>query len=206
MNSTGSAERDPSESPSRHPSRKIVTPSRSLALGMIVLAGGISLAACSNNGSSSGDSSTSASASTSPNPSATVTATILGQSEPPNAPGQKLTLYTVSVPPGASIAPHDHPGLQIGSIQSGTLTYTVLQGTVTVVDGTSNGQPGPKKEVSAPATLTLGPGQTLYEPDGEYHMAKNLGSEPVVIQLASLVPKDDGLSQPAPTTVPTNVP
>lgn len=109
-----------------------------------------------------------------------------------------MTLYTVTVPPGVKIAPHQHPGLQISTIKAGTLTYTVLAGTVTVVDGvTADGKPGPSRPVSAPATMDLTVGQTLYEPAGEIHQAANNGTTDVVIDLANIVPNDDPLSIPA---------
>lgn len=153
----------------------------------------LSLAACSS-GSASGPPSDDPSASGSP---AAVVATIYGQGEPPNAPGQVLTQYHVTVPPGAAIAPHQHPGMQIGRVTSGELTYTVDKGAVTVFDGTASpGGTVASKQVAAPATITLTPGTTISEREGMVHQAKNNGSQPVELDLSIITPKGEPLSIP----------
>lgn len=168
-------------------------------VGCALIAGTVVASACSGTATS-----TPSATATTPSPTSTaVSSTIYGQADPPDAPGQKMTLYSVSIPAGAVIASHQHPGLQISNIRSGVLTYSVENGTVTVVDGLSGTQPGPSKPVAAPATLQLGAGQTLYEPAGMIHSAKNLGGEPVVIELANIVPKEDPLSLPATPTPST---
>ncbi len=58
-----------------------------------------------------------------------VVATVYGQAVPPNAPGQVLTQYSVTVPPGAVIAAHEHSGQQLARITADELTYTVDKGT-----------------------------------------------------------------------------
>ena len=69
---------------------------RRLVVESLAVVSMLSLAACSS-GSASGPPSDDPSASGSP---AAVVATIYGQGEPPNAPGQVLTQYHVTVPPG----------------------------------------------------------------------------------------------------------
>lgn len=108
-----------------------------------------------------------------------------------------MTLYHVDVPPGAVIAPHQHPGQQISHVTAGTLTYTVISGTVTVVDPPVDGKPGTSREVAGPATIDVTAGQTLTEPAGEIHRATNTGSDVVSIDIAILVPAGQPLSVPA---------
>ena len=61
-----------------------------------------------------------------------VARTILGETEPSNAPGQDLTLQQVTVQPGAQLPTHFHEGTQVASIRAGVLTYTIESGSVTV--------------------------------------------------------------------------
>ena len=146
----------------------------------------------------------SAAASTAPTSSSPVApgpvvakATIYASATPPNAPTQQMTLYHVDVPPGAVIAPHQHPGQQVSHVTAGTLTYTVIAGTVTVVDPPVDGKPGASREVAAPATISVTSGQSLTEPAGEIHQATNTGTAVVSIDIAILVPLGSPLSVPA---------
>lgn len=117
---------------------------------------------------------------------------------PPGAPGRTLTLIRYTIAPGAKLSPHIHPGVQLASIQSGTLTYTVESGTATV---TRAG--GGTEEVTGPATTTLGPGDAVVEHDGMVHFGANDTDQPVVI-LATLLTEDGKdlavtVTTPAPT-------
>jgi len=51
---------------------------------------------------------------------------------PPGAPDSTLTLVRYTIPVGAKRAPPVHPGVQMASIEAGTLTYTVMSGTAQV--------------------------------------------------------------------------
>ena len=140
--------------------------------------------------------------SASPSESAKVVATVYGQAVPPNAPGQVLTQYAVTIPPGAAIAAHEHPGQQIGRITAGDLTYTIDKGTLTIFEGTAApGQEVPSRTVTGPTTITLSAGTTIAEADGMVHNAKNNGTGPVEITLSILTPVGDPLS--VPITLPT---
>jgi quercetin dioxygenase-like cupin family protein len=123
--------------------------------------------------------------------------TVFATATPPNAPTQALTLYHVDVPAGAVIAPHQHPGQQLSHVTSGTLTYTVISGQVTVFDPPVNGKPGRSRTVAAPATIDVRAGQSLAERAGEIHRATNQSSTVVRIDIAVLVPRGDPLSIPA---------
>ena len=118
---------------------------------------------------------------------------------PPGAPGRTLTLIRYTNAPGAKLSPHVHPGVQLASIQSGTLTYTVESGTATV---TRAG--GDTDEITGPATTTLGPGDAVVEHDGMVHFGANDTDQPVVI-LATLL-TEDGRDLAVTVTTPAPAP
>lgn len=158
--------------------------------------------AATNNGSqpNTADASTSPTSTSSPasSPASGVVATVYGQATPPNAPKETMSLYSVEVPSGAKIAPHQHPGLQLSRIMSGELTYTVDKGTLTVFGApTTPGQPVSSRTVPAGTTLKLAAGTTVAEPKGMIHHAENAGGESVKIDISILVPQGDPFSIPA---------
>lgn len=85
------------------------------------------------------------------------------------------------IAPGAQLAAHIHPGVQLASVVSGTLTYTVVSGTATVKRST-----GATESVTGPATTTLGPGDEVTENADMVHFGANATGSPVVI-LATLL-------------------
>ncbi len=109
---------------------------------------------------------------------------ILGRYPTPQSPGYEQILMRVTVPAGAELAAHTHPGFEIARIEQGELTYTILQGTAEVGRG---GAEEPTEQVSAPTEVVLSPGDTVYEPSGMHHKAANRGDVPVVILLATLI-------------------
>lgn len=119
---------------------------------------------------------------------------------PPGAPGYDLTLVRYTIAPGAELPPHIHPGIQMASIESGTLTYRILSGTVVVhrrVDGT--GTPAGVETVTGPTVIELGPGDAVVEDRTMLHFGANETDAPVVI-LAALITdsgSDLAVAQPA---------
>jgi quercetin dioxygenase-like cupin family protein len=168
---------------------------RAVILGALTL---VVAAGCGASTTGNGEPSVAASSAAPVSPSSTSKAVsdTFASAVPPNAPGQQLTLYHVDVPVGAVIAPHQHPGQQVSHVTAGTLTYTVLSGTVTVFDAPVDGKPGPSHKVTGPATIEVRAGQSLTEPAGEIHRAANRGTVPVRIDIAVLVPKGDPISVP----------
>ncbi len=105
---------------------------------------------------------------------------------PPGAPHRTLGLSKVVVTPGARLASHHHPGVQLGYVAEGTLTYTVESGRARLMKG-----PGD----DATVVRTIGPGESvkvrpgrwLVEDQGEVHHARNAGTTPIVIYIATLL-------------------
>ena len=107
---------------------------------------------------------------------------VVGESSPPEAPGDLLTVAKVTIPPKGLVAKHRHPVMQIATIVSGRLTYSVLDGTAYV---TRSGKTTQSQEaVTAGHTITLRPGDTVTENPDMVHQAKNATSKPVVVWTA----------------------
>ena len=103
---------------------------------------------------------------------------------PPGAPKRTLGLSKVVVMPGAVLAAHHHPGDQIAYIAEGVLTYTVEDG-----DRERDVGPGDDgtlvRKLSDGDTARLTPGRWLVEDQDMVHHARNKGTVPVVIYIAT---------------------
>lgn len=110
-----------------------------------------------------------------------VTSKVLASGYPNDAQGRILELVRYTVPQGASAPPHIHPGMQIGQVEFGTLTYTVVKGSakITRADGT-------KEILRAGQTTQLKVGDSLIEPRGMVHYAKNESASIVILLSATL--------------------
>ncbi len=121
--------------------------------------------------------------------------------DPPGALGRTLTLVRYTIAPGAKLAPHVHPGVQMASIESGSLTYTVVSGTATVQRADGAVEP-----VTGPSTTTLGPGDAVIETGDMVHFGANPTKVPVVIEATLLTEDGKDLAIPVTTTFPTTTP
>lgn len=121
----------------------------------------------------------------------------LAQSEQvQGAPGRTLALSKVVIEPGAKLALHHHLGTQVAHIQSGVLTYTVEQGSVTVRRGEADQSPKAVRSIKAGQTGRIRAGQWIVEQPSDIHRAANNGSSPVIIYLATLLKKGAPPSTP----------
>ncbi len=103
------------------------------------------------------------------------------------APGRELVLSRVVVPPGAKLALHHHLGTQVARVESGTLTYTVEQGSVVVRRGQSDANPTVVRTIKAGQTGRIKAGEWIVEQPSDIHRAANNGSKPVTIYIATLL-------------------
>jgi quercetin dioxygenase-like cupin family protein len=85
-----------------------------------------------------------------------------------------VVVRTITIEPGGSTGWHYHLGKLIAVVQSGTLTRTMADCSVEVATA----------------------GQSFVEPDGtnHVHIGRNLGTEPVVLYVAYLLPEGAPLS------------
>ena len=117
----------------------------------------------------------------------TVRTALAQSSNVQGAPNRTMVLSRVIVEPGAELALHHHLGTQISRIASGTLTYTVRQGSAVVREGDAEKDPHLVRAIAAGQTARIKPGQWLVEQPSDIHEAANRGADPVVIYLATLL-------------------
>jgi quercetin dioxygenase-like cupin family protein len=116
------------------------------------------------------------------------------------APGRAMVLSKVVVEPGARLALHHHLGTQISRVASGTLTYTVREGSAALNEGDAEKDPRRVRTIAAGQTARIKAGQWLVEQPSDIHEAANRGSSPVVIYLATLL--EGGAPPATPITLP----
>jgi quercetin dioxygenase-like cupin family protein len=102
------------------------------------------------------------------------------------ASGRTLGLSKVTIPAGGQIALHHHEGTQLAFIKSGTLTYTVKSGLVTVMKGPA-GTASVVRKIRGGQTGKVRAGQWIVEQPSTVHQAANRGSTKIVIYLATLL-------------------
>lgn len=117
----------------------------------------------------------------------TVARHVLSSTHPAAAPGETLELVEYTIPAGALLPVHKHPGVQMATVESGALTYHVIEhGSVTVTR--ANGS----EEVVGPGEIaTFTTGDSWVEPVGMVHYAENLTAEPIVLMSTSLHDDDE---------------
>jgi quercetin dioxygenase-like cupin family protein len=119
--------------------------------------------------------------------SPTVTRTPLAQStKVKGASHRTLGLSRVVIPPGGTIALHHHEGTQVAYIQSGVLTYTVQDGSVSVMRGPADAGTLVRR-ITAGSTGRIAEGQWIVEQPSTIHRAANKGDAKVVIYLSTLL-------------------
>ena len=105
---------------------------------------------------------------------------------PAGGKGRTLGLSRVDVQPGAKLALHRHPGVQIARIDEGVLTYTVVTGAVNVWRGNPEVKATKVRTIAAGQTAPIRVGQWIVEKPGTIHRAANRGKQTIVIYISSL--------------------
>lgn len=113
---------------------------------------------------------------------------VLSHGDPGAAPEDKLELVRYTIPPNIELPVHTHPGMQVSTIESGVLLYTVVEGEAYV---TRAGTAAPETITPASGETAIEPGDALVEPEGMVHFGRNGGTEPIVILTASLFDRDE---------------
>lgn len=119
------------------------------------------------------------------NPHAAVVREVINSGTPEAAPGQVLELVRYYIPPNTSLPMHIHPGMQVAYVESGTLTYTVVEGSASYIR--ANGETG---ELNAGETTEFAIGDSLVEAQGMIHFGENATNKPVILLVASLFEVD----------------
>ena len=111
---------------------------------------------------------------------------ILSSAHPASAPGETLELVQYIIPAGAELPVHTHPGVQMATVESGSLTYHVVargQVTVTRADGV-------EETIEPGEQVIFHMGDSWVEPIGMVHYAENHTAAPVVLISSSLLDDD----------------
>ena len=124
-----------------------------------------------------------------PTASVGVTTDILGNGQPSTAPGEALGMRRNTFEPGGFVPPHMHPGALVLHVESGELTYTLIEGTVQIQRAATAGTPGPTEELGPGQETVLRAGDWLFE-QGVVHSARNATTDETVVLVASLTTAD----------------
>lgn len=114
-----------------------------------------------------------------------ITREVLASGYPTQDQAEILELVRITILPNTTLPTHIHPGMQIVQVESGTLTYTVVQGEakITKADDT-------ELVLQAGETTQLTVGDSLVEAAGMVHFGENQTDSPVVLLAASLLDAD----------------
>jgi quercetin dioxygenase-like cupin family protein len=97
------------------------------------------------------------------------------------AEGQTVYLARFTFQPGSEIFPHSHPGTTVLGVVSGSLGWTLQQGTAHVVRGAGSGATD-IEDVSEPgADVILEPGDAIHYEDDVVHTARGVGDEAAIV-------------------------
>jgi quercetin dioxygenase-like cupin family protein len=120
---------------------------------------------------------------------------VLVEGSPEAAGGQVLQLVQYDIPAGVVLPMHTHPGMQLAWIESGVLTYHVVEGgSIPVTRAAHDGTPEATELLAPGETTELHPGDSVSELDGVVHYGENLGPDPVVILAATLLDPNEPAS------------
>lgn len=123
-------------------------------------------------------------------PAAAVTREVINEGHPDAAPGQVLQLVRYTIPPNMLLPVHIHPGMQVVVVESGTLHYTVVEGSVPITRAAAEGTPALTEQLTSGQETDFGPGDRFVEPAGMVHFGENRTGKPVVLLVASLFEAD----------------
>ena len=107
---------------------------------------------------------------------------VLASGYPNDAQGRILELVRITIPSGANLPPHFHPGMQTGRVEFGTVTYTIVKGSAKIKRANNT-----EEILQAGQTTLLKVGDSLIEPGGMVHYGKNESASVVIILTASLL-------------------
>jgi quercetin dioxygenase-like cupin family protein len=114
-------------------------------------------------------------------------AAVLAGAPSDRAPGQTVYLARFIIQPGSEIFPHGHPGTTVLAIESGSLGWTLLQGTAYVVRGAGSGGTA-VEEIAAPETeVILEPGDAIYYEADVVHTARGASADEPTVVLGTLI-------------------
>lgn len=110
------------------------------------------------------------------------TAEVFAAAPSDRAPEQTVFLARFVVQPGAELFAHRHPGTTVVGVASGSLGWTLLDGSAHVIRGAAAGATGPAEDLTEPGTdVILEPGDAIFYEDDVVHTARGVGDEVTVV-------------------------
>jgi quercetin dioxygenase-like cupin family protein len=131
-----------------------------------------------------------------PTPAAEIKREALTQGQSAVAPDRTLLLQRRTFAPGSDSGVHPAPGPVSLYVDSGTIEFTVTEGSALVTRAGATEQ----ETIDAGETVTLNAGDAVFYDQGVQHQVVNTSAEPAVTLEARLNPTDQGASTPAPAT------
>ena len=127
-----------------------------------------------------------------------VTAEVFAAAPSARAPDQTVYLARFVFQPGAEIFPHSHPGTVVLGVASGSIGWTLLEGSAHVVRGAAAGATGPTEDLTAPGTeVILEPGDAIFYEDDVVHTARGAGDDEAVVFGTLVLTTGEPLLKPA---------
>jgi mannose-6-phosphate isomerase-like protein (cupin superfamily) len=120
-----------------------------------------------------------------PKPTAEVTRKVLMQATPQAFSGWEILFRRITLPPGAGNNGEVHPGMQIVHVESGVMSLKILGGQMKL----KRAEKEEYETLTAPNEYEIRKGDTLHEQEACVHAPRNNANEPLVILVASLIPK-----------------
>lgn len=115
----------------------------------------------------------------------------LGGISPMMAEGRQLVLLRLTLPPGASIQAHSHPGAVVITVESGTFATRFIHGSGTITRAGIDGAPGAAETPETGEAIELHAGDTLAYDQDAGHTMDNPGAEPLVLLASALLASDE---------------
>lgn len=123
-----------------------------------------------------------------------VIAETLGVGTVTGEPGKAILQLRVTLEPGAVVPNHVHSGDLVFSVESGSVTYEAVEGSVDVVWATA-GTPVAESVIAEGERQVLSEGDWLVEQQGTLHVVSNPTDEPAVLLISAYVNTDEEFLQ-----------
>jgi hypothetical protein len=119
---------------------------------------------------------------------------VLGRGVTPETAGQQLALLRAIFEPGSELRPHRHPGPMLLYIETGALTYSLIEGTAEITRAGAPASGAPPEVLAAGQGTVLDVGDQLLE-RGVVHAAHNAGGDAAVVLISALLAPGQPVTQ-----------
>jgi quercetin dioxygenase-like cupin family protein len=127
-----------------------------------------------------------------------VTAEVFAGAPSVRAPEQTVYVARFVFQSGAEIFPHSHPGTTVLGVESGSLGWTLQEGTAHVLRGAASGASGRTEDLTEPGSdVILEPGDAIFYEDDVVHTARGASDGETVVLGAFVLTAGEPLLMPA---------